>query len=355
MKRLLITAAVLAITSGAAHAAGLNEGWYVGGGFGWNHAEDADFTRAGVNNEIGFNEGLVGNLAVGYAWMNGLRAELEGSYRHNGVDSITGAGASGSGGNFNSLNSMANLYYDFKNDTAWVPYIGAGVGASFQDADNIRNAFAANTAIDKKDVQFAYQGIAGVDYWMNDRSAWGLRYNYFASTDGDFRTNIGANTNTDGEYHNHAVMVTYRYGLNAPMVAPAAPATFVPAAAPAAVRYSNPTPEAVAASPYKIYFANDSATVNAAGQAVVNDVIAKADSGKINLIYLTANTDTTGSAAHNERLSSARAKAVRQALMSRGVSADRINIFSNAERNLPVPTTDGVVEPENRVVTIVLQ
>lgn len=354
MKKLLITAAVLALTTGAANATGLNEGWYVGGGFGWNHAEDADFNSAGVTNEVDYNEGVLANLSVGYAWMNGLRTELEASYRTNGVDNITGTGGSGSAGDFRSYNAMANLIYDFKNNTRWVPYIGGGVGASWQDADNIATAFSSS--INKKDVAFAYQGIAGLDYWLNERSAWGLRYNYFASQDGDFRTSAGAST--DGEYHNHAVMVTYRYGLGAPAAAPVAPNTVAPAAAPMAQHsytYTNPTPQQVEASPYKIYFALDSATMDDSGMAVVRDVAMKSNGGKVNIVHLTANTDTTGSTKHNDALSGRRAETVRRALLAQGVSADRINVFSNAESNLPVPTADGVLEPRNRVVTIVLQ
>ncbi|HCM84338.1 MAG TPA: outer membrane beta-barrel protein [Alphaproteobacteria bacterium] len=354
MKKLLLTAAVLALTTGMASASGLDEGWYVGGGLGWNHAEDADFTNAaGVTNQVDYNEGGVGNLAVGYSWMNGLRSELEGSYRTNGVDNISGTGAAGSAGDFRSWNAMANLYYDFKNSSKWVPYIGAGVGASWQNADGIGNTFAAATSIDEKDVQFAYQGMAGVDYWLNDRSAWGLRYNYFASNDGDFETSAGADV--DGEYANHAVMVTYRYGLNKPAAAPVAPAAMAaPAMTTARTTYTNPTPQQVEASPYKIFFELDKATITSEGMAVVNDVVSKVQNGRIDVVHLTANTDTSGSASHNEKLSKARANAVRNALVSRGINADNINVFSNAENNLPVPTADGVKEPRNRVVTIVI-
>ncbi len=350
MKKLLMAAAVIALTVGTANAAGLDEGWYVGGGFGWNHAEDADFTSAGVTNQADYNEGIAANLAVGYAWAGGLRSELEGSYRTNGVDSLSGAGAAGSGGDFRSYNAMANLYYDFKNDSRWVPYIGAGVGASWQHADDIATAFG--TSIDEKDVQFAYQGMVGVDYWVNQRSAWGLRYNYFASTDGDFETATGADV--DGEYRNHAVMVTYRYGLTAPAAAPVAPMASAAPLTTSRTTYTNPTPQQVEASPYKIFFANDSAAINSDGMAVVRDVAMKSQNGRIEVVHLTANTDTTGSAKHNEALSKRRAEAVRSALQAQGISAERINVFSNAERDLPVPTGDQVVEPRNRVVTIVI-
>lgn len=357
MKKLLATAAILALTAGAANAAGLDEGWYLGGGVGWNHLEETDFSSAGVSNDVDFNEGVVGNLSVGYAWMNGLRSELEASVRSNNVDSISGTGASGSEGDFRSYNAMWNVLYDFKNSSRWTPYIGAGIGASWQDADNIATTFAPGTSIDETDVQFAYQGIAGVDYWMNNRTAWGLRYNYVASNDGEFKTSAGADV--DGEYQNHAVMVTLRYGLTAPAVAPAAPMAAAPTPAAAPVTYNrtnivNPTPQQVEESPYKIFFALDSAVINDSGMAVVRDVASKSQNGSVDIVHLTANTDTTGSASHNEALSKRRAAAVRKALIAQGISSDRVNVFSNAERDLPVPTGDQVLEPRNRVVTIVI-
>lgn len=106
-----------------------------------------------------------------------MRTELEGSYRRNNVDKITGPGASGGEGSFRSFGVMANEYYDFHNTSAWTPYLGAGVGVAFENARRIGNAFAANNTINDWDTQFAYQGIAGVDYWATKRSALGLRYN----------------------------------------------------------------------------------------------------------------------------------------------------------------------------------
>jgi outer membrane protein OmpA-like peptidoglycan-associated protein len=65
-------------------------------------------------------------------------------------------------------------------------------------------------------------------------------------------------------------------------------------------------------------------------------------------------TDTTGSAATNRRLSERRAEAVADALAAQGVPRDAIDVQWHGEDQLPVPTADGVAEPQNRSVRIIM-
>jgi OmpA family len=71
-------------------------------------------------------------------------------------------------------------------------------------------------------------------------------------------------------------------------------------------------------------------------------------------ITVTGHTDTVGSAAYNLTLSQHRAEAVADELIRRGVPATDIVTVGRGEEDLLVPTADGVNEPRNRRVEIVV-
>ena len=116
-----------------------------------------------------------------------------------------------------------------------------------------------------------------------------------------------------------------------------------------------PSEQAIEASPYKIFFANDVSKLDGTGKKMVSDAVAAFNNQGTAMLDITSNTDTMGTEKHNEHLSVARAAAVRRALIAQGISPDKIHVVSNAERALPVQTGNHVREPRNRVVTIVLQ
>jgi len=381
MKKLLLTAAVLAFATGAAQAAtsstsntndgawySLPPGWYVSAGGGFNFAPDDNFKAHGAKDKVDYDTGWLGEVALGHAWGNNMRTEIEGSYRHNNVDEVKGGGAAGGSGDFHSWNAMLNEYYDFKNRSAWTPYLGVGVGAAFENAHNIGTAFAPRTTINDWDTQFAYQGIAGVDYWTTPRSALGLRYDYFSTTRGKFDTTNAAviGRARDEQYQNHSILVTYRwqfddnhsarYSENSEQTSEnRAPAAAVaPSQTAQATTYAVPSEQDIENSPYKVFFSNDSSKLNDTGRQTVADAVSAYDNQHMVVINLTSNTDTTGTVKHNDHLSAARAESVRKALIAKGVDPQKINVVSNAERDLPIPTGDGVREARNRVVTIVL-
>lgn len=70
------------------------------------------------------------------------------------------------------------------------------------------------------------------------------------------------------------------------------------------------------------------------------------------LIDVYGHTDTTGSAATNQRLSEQRAQAVANYLISQGVSSSRVRWMGFGETRLKVSTGDNVNEPLNRRVEI---
>jgi len=72
-------------------------------------------------------------------------------------------------------------------------------------------------------------------------------------------------------------------------------------------------------------------------------------------ITATGHTDTTGPENYNMALSLRRANAVKDALVRDGVPATAIAVIGKGKTQLLVPTGDGVREPQNRRVEIVLQ
>jgi hypothetical protein len=71
-------------------------------------------------------------------------------------------------------------------------------------------------------------------------------------------------------------------------------------------------------------------------------------------VVATGHTDTSGSEAYNMALSLRRANAVKNELVRDGVPADAIQVVGKGESAPLVPTGDGVREPQNRRVEIVM-
>src|SRR5215467_9193159 len=106
---------------------------------------------------------------------------------------------------------------------------------------------------------------------------------------------------------------------------------------------------------YTVYFDFDKSVINAAGQQVINQVLADAKMHPPSSISVTGHTDTVGTAAYNMALGLRRADAVRTALIAGGVPADKITVASRGFTDLAVPTGPNVREAKNRRAEIILQ
>jgi len=72
-------------------------------------------------------------------------------------------------------------------------------------------------------------------------------------------------------------------------------------------------------------------------------------------IQITGHTDTTGDAASNDKLSLDRAVEVRAALAAAGLPVGEAKVTGRGERDLKVQTADGVSEPANRRVEVIVR
>ncbi len=111
------------------------------------------------------------------------------------------------------------------------------------------------------------------------------------------------------------------------------------------------TPPPAATRQYNVYFNFDKSVLTPDARKIVEQVAAQVtrDGSRV---AITGKADLSGTDSYNMALSHRRADAVRQALRSAGVPADRIDEHWVGMREPPVPTAPGVREPRNRVVEI---
>jgi outer membrane protein OmpA-like peptidoglycan-associated protein len=86
----------------------------------------------------------------------------------------------------------------------------------------------------------------------------------------------------------------------------------------------------------------------------IKQAAAQAQAGRSTRIEVTGHTDRAGSDAYNMALSLRRANAVKDQLVREGIAANQITVMGRGESQPLLPTADGVREPQNRRVEIVL-
>jgi OmpA-OmpF porin, OOP family len=357
----LLAATILALPV-AANAQPLT-GLYLGGGAGVNimHDESARASAGPLGAAPAVNAGThlksrVGPavvLSLGYGLGNGIRAEVEGSYRYNNFGGT--AGTTRSGGLEQKFGAMFNVLYDFGAIIPIVkPYVGIGGGYQWAKETNLHASGPGFAGAAKTDTEgkFAYQAILGIDLPIVAAPGLTFAIDYrFMGLVGD-RNYSGTLTTTGvaarpatfklNDDYNHTVLIGFRYAFGA------APAP-VPAPAPVAV-----APSPVSRS-YLVFFDWDKAALTDRARQIVSE--AAANSTKVQYTSLEVNgyTDTSGTPKYNQGLSVRRAQAVAAELVKDGVPKSAIAIQGFGETHLLVPTGAGVREPQNRRVEIIIK
>jgi outer membrane protein OmpA-like peptidoglycan-associated protein len=109
----------------------------------------------------------------------------------------------------------------------------------------------------------------------------------------------------------------------------------------------------MAAKVFTVYFAWNRSWVGPQGMAILKQASDTFKAGGVVTVQVTGYTDTSGSAAYNQRLSVRRARHVAHILAHMGVPWQAMTVAGRGENDLAVPTPDGVREPRNRRVTVV--
>jgi opacity protein-like surface antigen len=316
VKKCLIAAALVALPVAAANAQQINaqQGVYVraGGGANWFIGN-----QGGVSTSTGW--GVAG--AAGYDFV-GPRAEVEVGYGQVPVSAnIPGTAINNRIG---ALTAMANLYYDFMPTSVITPYIGGGLGVAFIDSNTSLGATA-----------FAFQGMLGVAYNVNEQLRIGIEGRYLGSTNVTLSYPILGNPT----YNLSNILAVA--GIQYKFVAPPPPPP--------------PAPPMVAPPSFMVFFDWDRSNLSQQALSTIQQAANAFKQKGSARITATGHTDTSGPEAYNMALSLRRANAVKDALVRDGVPAQAITVIGMGEKGLLVPTGDGVREPQNRRVEIVIQ
>ncbi len=136
-----------------------------------------------------------------------------------------------------------------------------------------------------------------------------------------------------------------------------APAFYQPPPAPPAYRPAPavaPAPLASQVRSFRVFFDFDKASLTREGERVVRNAAETYRRTGAARIEVTGYTDLSGTPRYDLDLSKRRADAVRAALAAQGVPAGSINESWRGKQNPLVSTADGVREPQNRRVDIIL-
>ncbi len=357
-RKMFIAAAAVAAVPMLAQAQPVS-GLYIGGGVGANWQQDTTLNGA-VNNALGlkveneFEVGYAGVLSLGWGFGNGLRAEIEGNYRSNDVSDTRVSGASFSSkasgtGTAVSYGAMANILYDFNLGSALgglMPYIGAGAGYIWHDYQDVGVRYASGDKIvyNGDTGAFGYQAILGAALPIANVPGLAVtaEYRFMGTLGHDINGTVNqtgqaqVRVNSDIDNFNHSLLIGLRYAFNA---APAMPVAAAPVAA---------------ARTFLVFFDWSKADLTDRARQIIGEAASARGQG-VTRIEVNGFTDRSGPADYNMQLSIRRANAVAAELVRRGVPRNEIVTRGFGEENNLVPTADGVREPQNRRVEIILK
>ncbi|HTS20523.1 MAG TPA: OmpA family protein [Casimicrobiaceae bacterium] len=109
------------------------------------------------------------------------------------------------------------------------------------------------------------------------------------------------------------------------------------------------------AASFTLYFVEGKDELTDESKQVVDRILSEIARRPVPDVLVVGHTDTVGSDASNDALGLQRAEAVRAALVRLGIPPEDVRAVSRGKRELAVPTPDGVAEPRNRRVEIVVR
>ena len=351
------------------------QGLYIGAGGGGNFLSDERLrttTFGGITstvpksaNRLSYSTGYVGLGSIGWGFGNGVRLEVEGSYRSNDVNKGAFFLGLKPSGQEEKYGAMGNVLFDLDIGSPYVfPYLGAGAGWQWahqqSTVSSTTPSFLPGIApamftrhLGGTQGSFAYQAIAGAafpipgvvglsataEYRYLGMAADRKYTGYSSSSFGAFGSTVKIGQRVT-ENNNHSLLVGLRYAFS---VEPPVIAAAVPVAAPATARS------------YLVFFDWDKSDLSARARQIIAEAAQASTSNATTRIEVDGHADKSGTAAYNQALSRRRADTVAAELVRDGVPRGAITVVAFGDTRPLVPTAAGVREAQNRRVEIILR
>jgi OmpA-OmpF porin, OOP family len=304
--------AVVALGAGAATAQPV-EGLYLGAGIAANFHESAGPQAMRLHTETG----PAGLLSLGWGFGNGIRLEVEGSYRENGL-------ARPASGSISTYGGMANLYVGTERALGGQPlqpYLGAGLGIAWTAFHQVGAAGippgTGRRVFDDVDGRLAFQAIAGMALPILALPGLALATEYrFLGTAGEARIEgrtegvggqlLGQGT---GQFanRNHSLLIGLRYTFGRSAAGPPEAA-----AAPEPVRL------------YLVHFDWDRSELSDRSRRILAEAARQGGPGRLARIAVRGSADRAATPEARERLTRQRLEAVCAELERLGVGREEI-------------------------------
>ena len=106
---------------------------------------------------------------------------------------------------------------------------------------------------------------------------------------------------------------------------------------------------------FTLYFVEGVDALTDESRTVLENALAELAQRPVPDIVIVGHTDSVGTDAFNDALALKRAEAVRALLLGRGLAPGSVEAVGRGKRQLAIPTADGVAEPRNRRVEIIVR
>lgn len=356
MKRVLFaTVAMIGLgVAATAHAQDWN-GPYVGlqGGYGWGDSSGGlRVSGFAIPYEIQ-PTGPIGGAHLGYDWQSGhlvlgAVADAEGG-------DITGSDTTTSAQFTTRLTNNFDASIRGKVGAAFGQFMVYGTGGvafgSVKTEYSCPTCYRAPGAFDTiSDIRVGWTAGAGAAYMIDRRWSTNVEYRYTNLGSASFADPITTATDSGNKFAFNAVTVGVSYHFWPRRPPAPEPAPIVPAMAPVPM----PPPPPPQQQAFIVFFDFDRYDLTPDARAVVELAAKTYRASGYARIELNGYTDLSGTQEYNLKLSQRRATAVAEYLAHLGVPRPAMNVMWHGKENPRVPTADGVRDPHNRRVEIVM-
>lgn len=176
---------------------------------------NADIKQAGYTGSIDdIGNSPVFDLGLGYQVNENFRTDVTLGYIGGHEISASDTAGTRYTADITAITGMVNGYIDIPTGSNMVPYIGVGVGASQNTLGDVARS-GSTTVKGDENIEFAYQGMAGVGFMADRNWTIDLGYRYLNAGALDSQKLTTGNAVVDdfnGKLIDHQVMLGARYG-----------------------------------------------------------------------------------------------------------------------------------------------